>query len=508
MSITYTGLSEFPTFDFGYVTSIQKEVNRNADGTPLYEKHSISVRAAIVGSGASPEARYEDLIQQAASLADLAGSSGSAGKEQYYLGTLTLDGSVVYNSARLLSISIGEPPEDTAASQFIEVNMSFEAYANGDLTTYKIQSSSESVEVRREDSQLTFEDSNIESDTKNFNYTIVHTISAQGYVTEGVDAHTHAKSWVEARKKDTSKGLVLIYNAYDKLVSADEFSPETDMNMGDINGILDEYNIVRTSSIDPVNGSYSLTTTFTRSKDKASIEIEAAYQKSESADESISVRGTVQGYMTEGPESLTEGSKIVNARDVFNAISGNGKFTYNCKAFNVANTVWGRYNTEAVGFDTTDLYAVGVSVGENKVNGSISFNATYPLYPNGVISLRNALSSLDCITANLSITDENMKGKGFDIDTVAIIPIIGRGAVGPVFQNMSTTRERKRSVQLEATFKASQRTPDNDALRTICVNKAKEYAPSSALEVFNSSFNCSWDFANGRMSVSLEWTYR
>lgn len=499
LGVTFTGLSSNLVFDYGYVTSLQKDIQRNDDGTPLSEKHTIGVRATIAAGAGAGEARLEDLIDTASSYADL--TSTSEGKR--HIGTLSIGGSTVYENAMLNSISISEPPEDTAGIHYIEVNMSFEAVANGVLTDYNVRSTSETVEVRREDT-LVFDNSDIESDIKYYNYTVVHTISAQGYLTVGKEAYTAAKEWVENRLQDTSIGLVLEDNAYNDILYA-SIEPESEINLGNISS-LSEYNKVRSSTLDTISGSYSVTSTYTRSQNKAIIEIEVSFQKDDNCDVVVTANGSVQGLATESITSQTESTKITNARSVFNNISGGGKFTYACPIFNIVNTAFGRYNTESVSFDTTDLYAAGVTVGENKVSGMITFNASYRAYPNSVISVKDALDPINCISANLVINDENQSGKGFDIEINAIIPIIGRGSNGPIFQDMKTTRERRRTVQLDAVFKAAQRTPNNEAIKSLCINKAKEYAPSGT--VFRSNINSSWDFASGRMSVSLEWTYK
>jgi hypothetical protein len=128
---------------------------------------------------------------------------------------------------------------------------------------------------------------------------------------------------------------------------------------------------------------------------------------------------------------------------------------------------------------------------------------SYKAYPAGVISLKGAIP--DCISATLSITDENQSGKNFDIEIFASIPIIGRKK-GPVLQDMGTTRERKRSVQVDAIVRASQRTPLNEAVKDACRVEALKYAPVGS-PIFKSNFSSNWEMTTGHCSVNLEWTY-
>jgi hypothetical protein len=112
----------------------------------------------------------------------------------------------------------------------------------------------------------------------------------------------------------------------------------------------------------------------------------------------------------------------------------------------------------------------------------------------------------DCISVNINITDENQSGKGFDIQIFATIPVIGR-QLGPVLQDMGTTRERRRIVQVDATARASQRSPGNETVKDACITVAKKYGPTATSKIFKSNLSSSWDANAGHASATLEWTY-
>lgn len=473
------------TFSNGYTVSIQKDFEKNGDGTPLAEKHTISVRGAVIASGADPETRYSNLLLAASNRADLAYLSRQ-------IGTLTLPGGTTYSNASLVSISSSEPPDDTAGIHYIDINMSFEAYASSNLSTYHIKSSSETVEIRKEEDRHSFSNDDITSNSVFFSYTITHTISATGYLIENEEGYESAKNWVEARFKASSLGIKIEKNSYDDNLYR-ILDPETDYDLGTIPE--EEFNIIKSVSADPASGTYSITTTFFRSKSKSSAEVNVDFSKDDNGDVSVSVNGTVQG-LSSGGASATTDNRFSNAEASFSTICGN--FSTGSKVFAVAQNSFNNNNTESV---VLDDYPLSISIGENKLKGSKNFNVTYRAYPNAVKLLKDAIP--DAIVATLSITDDNA-AKGHDVQIFAAIPVIGR-TEGPILQDMGTTRERRRSVQLDATVKASQRTPINDAVIDACFTEVMKYEPNGT--TYRGNSNSSWDFTSGRASVSMEWTY-
>ena len=486
MSVTLTWGSQSITFLYGCSISISKEFEKSGDGTPVAEKHTISVRGSVVASGSNAGSRYNSLITAAVSRADIAYGSRQMGK-------LTLPDGNYYSNATLTSFSTTEPPEDTAAIQYIEVNMSFEAYATSNLSTYHIKSSSETIELRKEEDRSSFLNDDITSNVVYFGYTVTHTISATGYLIEDEEGYTSAKNWVESRFKGSSVGLQILKNVYDDDLYT-PLDPEVDYDIG--TPPEDEYNIIKTVSSDPSAGSYSITTTFFRSKSRSSSEINVDFSKDENGDVNVSVNGTIQGLSSGGANAIKD-SKMSNAEASFTTICGN--FQTGSKVYTVASQAFGLHNTEAV---TLDDYPMSLSVGTNTLKGTKNFNVTYRAYPNAVKALKDSIP--DALVATLSVVDDNAD-RGHDVQIFASIPIIGRSK-GPILQNMNTTRERRRTVQLDATVKASQRIPSNDALIDACFAKIMEYQPNGTVYIGTS--NNTWDFTAGRVSASMEWTYQ
>ena len=101
--------------------------------------------------------------------------------------------------------------------------------------------------------------------------------------------------------------------------------------------------------------------------------------------------------------------------------------------------------------------------------------------------------------------------------TVAIIPVLGR-EIGPVIQDMGTTKEQTRSVTMEAVVDVGQRHPFSP-IPHICTNlvinafdpKEDTFLQLNPLPAPKDSWltevNHSWDWANGRISINAAWVY-
>jgi hypothetical protein len=470
------------TFPYGCFVTVQKEYERNGPGIAMTEKQTITVKGSIAGSSLS------DLITAGGSVADV--SSGNS--RQIASLVIEVNGATVVDvsNARLSNAGSSEPPDDTAGVQYIDVSLTFEAYnsAGGD---YVLSSSSESLEVKKEEDRLFPVNNDITSDEQSFGYTITHTISAQG-IDAGADGYSQAQSWVNSRKQDSSKNLTLTKDGNSSFL-------QSSLSIDSLMGSLPEYecNAARSVTADPASGSFSMTSTFFRTGSKATFDITVNVERSEDGGVTGTSSGTVQGMSTAGISATTT-TKFGNAKEAFDAICGN--FGSGSQIYSVISALFNKLSPEGV---ILDDYAIGLSVGENKTNGSMNFNVTYRAYPAAVKALMEALG--DALSASITISHDNESGVSLDNQVFASIPIIGR-LDGPVLQDMGTTRERKKSVQVECLMKPAARSPGNEAPRKACLNEAKTYAPAGT--VFRSNVSSTWDFAAGRASANIEWTYQ
>lgn len=470
------------TFPYGCFATVQKEYERNGPGIAMAEKQTITVKGSIAGSSLS------DLITAGGSAADV--SSGNS--RQIAALVVQVNGATVLSvsNARLSSAGSSEPPDDTAGVQYVDVILTFEAY-NSAGGSYILSSSSESLEVKKEEDRLFSVGNDITSSTLSFGYTVTHTISAQG-IDGASDAYSQAQGWVNGRKKDSSKGIELTKDGLDSNLAAS-------LNVDALMGTLPEYecNAARTVTADPAAGSFSMTSTFFRTGSKTTFDITINVEQSEDGGVVGTASGTIQGMSTAGITSSTT-DKFSNAKAAFTAVCGT--FGAGSQIRSVIGTVFSLISPPSV---TLDDYAIGWSIGENKTNGSMNFNVTYRAYPTAVKNLMNRLG--DALSASITISHDNESGVSLDNQVFASIPIIGRLA-GPVLQDMGTTRERKKSVQVECVMKPASRSPGNEAPRKACLAEAATYAPGGI--VFRTNVSSNWDFAAGRASANIEWTYQ
>jgi hypothetical protein len=167
-----------------------------------------------------------------------------------------------------------------------------------------------------------------------------------------------------------------------------------------------------------------------------------------------------------------------------------------------------------------DVRPITTSVTENKVGGSIQFDATYKAIPFELRKLKMFIP--DCIAVTVSIQDDNKFRRfgetgsaslsGLRVAHIVPVMVLGR-TKGPILQSMSTTKQSERKVQLEATLDISQRYPSND----LCIEKGLsailQYAPSGNPGdlMFKKSYltelTNSWDWANGKLTINAGWTY-
>ena len=352
-------------------------------------------------------------------------------------------------------------------------------------------------------------------------------------------------------------------------------------------GVYGEYNVVRTSTVDMIAGSYSLTTTYFYSRSPATIEINGSYEKGEDGNDVVKVEGTITGLDSRGVSSDMS-NKYNNARNVFYTICQSGintqaNTTYidpigtttvqnnnnsgipspsnnfivdaSGKPFNnpIANRAsglppygdatktfapWGIgtsiftfankifqdnsytpfYNSNMV----LDIRPLSTSITENKVGGTIQFSATYRPIPKTIRDIK--LKIPNCIAVALNIQDDNKYRKldnfssaqhsqysanalasGVQTQQIASVMVLGR-SIGPILQNMSTTKQSERKVTLEATVDVAERYPES-----LCIVSgiavALDYYPPNTARFYLTELQDTWDWANGKITVNVGWTY-
>jgi hypothetical protein len=233
------------------------------------------------------------------------------------------------------------------------------------------------------------------------------------------------------------------------------------------------YNHIRTPSCNYSAGSYSVTETWTASNIAATLEMEIEASTDESGITAMTLSGTITG-LDESQVNSKKINKISNADAILSEIDSN------------AYALVSQYYPVIPDATLADVIR-SKSIGRNKITGVITFNY---VYNDSTVLIPNSISS------SITITDDNENAQ---IQTVAILPIIAK-TNGPIIQNMATTPEKKRSIQIEAVMKRGYRKQKPNV--TSIVNN---YKPTATCYV--QSHSETWEPGSGTYNLSLEWVY-
>jgi hypothetical protein len=519
---------------------ITREFLRTDDGTTIGQKHSITIKGYFLAQGDPLAAsRQADLYQKMLELfgkgtADASIQAGLLEINPEAIGTVnTLTQVIRYNDAKLLSVSLPEPPDETAGIQIQEYQLSFEASQPKDniYDAYKISSVSETWNIKKSTEFAIFDTNDkIEADTWKYPYEIEHTLSATGmkkFESGETAGAVKNEAWYEAwnyvndrlanLNEDIAEDATINQNTYL------ENSPSTyeigtwkpsdgSSNVADSLSQYTSFNRVRSSAIDIVAGSYSVTTTFLMAIDTYCFEINCGFNQDDSGAISMTVEGTISG-LTELDVKSNVNDKLLQSKAGYDAISSGG-WGENSSGRKLANKVFTRYynaNGKCAGTLQLDKYPRSITVTENKNTGTIQFNVMYKAISSAAFNLKDTFPG--AISATLNVSDDN-RSDFASIQTIAIIPIIGRAA-GPVIQDMGTTKERARSASIEIIFHESCKKPDNNPAAT-AIAELNKYKPGAAGAYNNPAMDLcyvqdaksEWDWVAGRYQGSITWIYQ
>lgn len=679
--------------EYGFASAIQKDFNRLDDGTILNEKHAITIRGAFSAEGNTPQDRYEDLLQKSVEYADFKGSqlvdrmaSLQAGPLEIYKMTLVGDTYqkvgiplIAYNFAQLMTVSVGEPPEDTAGIHYQEVTFNFESITpptDNIASKYRLKTASEQFEIKKEEDKMSFFVMNMDSlgiiralaDDPYYSYSITHTLSAQGQPmfynaieqdynnttrvlnaspsptnstfsnNQKYEAFYEAYKYVNDKKKDSLINTMINLDPFGRpFVGSNAFYPlgwnvnnspsgtapssinNWDGNTNTLNervgssgmignlfwdtvsgqqhasgnygsGKYGEYNVIRSSNIDIIGGSYSITTNYFYSRNPATIEINGTFEKGDDGDDTVRVEGTIQGLDSLGVNSDRQ-NKFKNAQILFKKLISSGvihpstnnpdvqsgttdKISYPesytkiqpiypssiytpAGTGNVVNNFTGILKDPGVeatrsAYSTTSLikpWAYGTmvyafaedifknnqyasyyqvdnvldwkplttSITENKIAGTIQFSATYRGISETMRSLKSAFGALSVSMnqqqENFVITDPSDSNNVKLMRTQHVVPVMVLGRdKGPIIQDMHTTKESKRTIQIEAVYAAEHRHPNSPVVAS-GLAAAMEFIPSGTynaglkVQSYLTDLNYTWDWAAGKLSITAGWIF-
>lgn len=478
---------------------IQKDITAvNSEGGILNSKYTITISGTFIVPSeiditdiGARQSRYNSMMSERINY--LKTNKGITGKLEIapYGGK---PGKIIFIDARLLNISTPESPENSSAILYSEYSLSFEAYIDSsigdgvtlqpfDHTGYLLSSVEEnwSFDI---DEGASYIGNNITGDIYK-NYVITHTVSATGIrkanpggTAFASTAWKEAERWVNTRLKTspfdpiTKEMLsnVNIENQFNARYASDTASG----SLPSLDSFI-PYNHTRVPEINISEGSYSVTETWSASRSNAAIDIDVNIDIDQNDTVSITVEGTVTGY-DESPASSTIIRKIQNAEIAFQTVKNN--------AYNFALS---NYLTLGISGQLSNVLRSS-SIGKNNKTGTITFNFSYNDLPVLINGAKNT---------SISVNYDNDQ---YQVETVAIIPVIARSN-GPVIQKMKTSKERRRSVQLDAVMSKNNRTTKPDGYSVVAV-----YAPVGPNLAIQSHVE-NWEPQTGNYSLSVEWIY-
>tara|TARA_B100000700_G_scaffold68841_2_gene76217 strand:+ start:22961 stop:24529 length:1569 start_codon:yes stop_codon:yes gene_type:complete len=490
------------------------EVVKAGDGTVLDVIYNISVDGLFVAEG--------DITTDGARLANLIGKQKTrwqpvADMEDFH-GTLLItspNGTQAFTGyAELTGLTAGETDDQgintgTYSAEFTG------RYGGKKGSARYIESGSESwsIEESGEYSRLP----GVGSDNSVYKvWTITQTLSAKAvnqYNENGwqKSGHTFAKEWCDARLSESPARNIDIDIA-DKSDEWDAFSTAgttLDGAVGINVGTLQFFNKKRTGSAEPNDGSYTYTTTWTASEWAASHDLEISEDIGAEGLASVTVSGSIQGYDSNAIGSLTVNA-VDNALGMLSAAL-NEAYTLALAHYETVKTAGqdggpdGESTAPGEGTacapdedespKTLRITENSRTVSKNLVTGSVSYSVTFADKDDQ--SEEAADEDNGVITEKITVTDNN---EDHSNQTVAIISIIGR-AGGPIFQDMGTTNERKRSISVDWTMDKCNREKKPS---TLALTAANRYKPTGGYQQSKSE---QWTAATGAYTLNIEWVY-
>ena len=500
-------INPFPNYTIG------REFLTTGDGTFLGNKYSITVTGRILASAISDITvvgdKQNNLQKQLIWHLKIKKPTYT---QDHNIGRLEIEpygglaNKIIFADARITGVDFPEQSDESSGVLYADYSITFEAYkeisadaTSGESICNKISSFEESWEVAENEgagSMLTIN----AGATMYKTYTLTHTLSATGIKslennsTEVRLAWKNAADYVKARLKTFSSLTLSSDSANNTDKISKTFDHKTMGYTAEDAGIftpnlnLDTYKFcshLRVPKCDFSAGSYSVTETWTVTNmpHAATLDMNIESAVDESGLITMTLSGTINGLYSEGTLNTNAATeKLSNAEAVLALLDA--------KAYLIAKEYYAEYpQYETQG--NTDLVDIvrSKSIGRNKVSGVITFNYTYN--DNKTI-IPNALSN------TLSINYDN---EGENVNIFAIIPIIAKDG-GPIFQDMNTTKEKRRTLNLGAIMKKDYRTTKPD-VRSIIDN----YKPTASnLKV--QSWTESWEPFTGNYSVNVEWVFK
>lgn len=470
--------------------SIKRSITPSQDGTVVNNKYTITVKGTfivpssidITESGAKQSAVHAKIIEKLQIGIQNNHNFGRLEIVPYGGQPNAFD----FIDARLVDVDIPEPNPASAHNTTFEYTLTFEASIDASNRTpdilYLVDSIEESWSISL--GQNVTSSPSIVSETEfDKTYNITHTVSATGRRRLDNSGNFDKSSWFEAKKWVTSRlvdspaSLII-----EDFFGGDEFTTflprsfsDTDettlINLND----YQFYNHIRIPQAGLTAGTYSVTETWDASPFPAVLNMEVSLEEDGNGVVTANINGSIDGFNVNGSQNRKI-KKYDSASMFFNSFEAN--------VYNIANHYFSQeYSTPL------RRYPKSKNIGRNVTGGVITFSYSFDDTPE---LIQNTISS------NLTISDNNELK---NIQVVAIIPIIAR-RLGPIIQNMNTTKESTRTVAFSCVMQREHRDIKPSEARDLVLS----YAPVSEA-VYLQDIDDEWNPVDGSYSLTANWVY-
>jgi len=467
--------------------SIKRSTTSSQDGIVINNKYTITVSGTVIipssvdmtEPGARQEQVHSEIITKLQAAINTNYNYGRLEIVPYGGRPNPLD----FTDARLIDIDIPEPSDENAFNTLMEYTFVFEAHTDSSNRKsnmpYLVEAIEESWDiVLGED--FTIDPADFTGTKFNKSYSITHNVSATGIIkiNEGdfdKSSWYEAKKWVTSRLVDSPAATIVEdFVGGDKFTTflPRNFSDEDENTLVNLND-YEFYNHVRTPQTSLTSGTYSVTETWNASPYPAVLSLDVNMEEDSNGIVTVNVEGSVNGQ-NKASCSDTFIDKYDAAKAYYDILEPN--------IYNMAN----HYFTQD--YDTQlRKYPKAKSVGRNISQGIITFNFSFDDTDE---LIENTISS------SLTINDDNELK---NTQVVAIIPIIAR-RLGPIIQNMATTKESRRDVSFSCVMQRGFRSQKPQSAKDLVLS----YAPDNA---FMEEYNEEFDPVNGNYQLNVGWVY-
>lgn len=474
-----TTTGPFPKYSLG------RELIRTGDDTVISCKYNIAINgrvitdssASILVAGEMQSNLHSKVIEKLQTDIALGHNIGRLQIVPYGGQPNTIE----FLDARLVSIEIPEQNDDSSGILYSEYSFTFEAYedisniGNG-LFPFALNSVEESWEISVDDSETIYD---INMQVPSRTYAITHNISATGRKKFNSGPNFNSSAWKQAcdwvkTRLVSNPASAIVTDAVGRTevtsFTASLFDNGVSTASTDLSGMT-YYNHIRTPNCDINNGTYSVTETWKASDQPALVDMEINVEQDESQALNITLTGTITG-LDKSVVNTKAIDRIANAEIVLKLIDAT--------AFNLCNAYYSSGRT-------LQNVIRAKSIGRNKGTGVITFSYTFNDTPIIISGAQNT---------TLQITDDNE----YQLNKIVAIIMIISKTNGPIIQDMNTTPERKRSVQIDAVMGIAARTTKPATGITTILS----YAPDSA---YLQSLVETWEPNTGSYTINAEWVY-